>query len=191
MKVSKMIIIAGLVLLILALFSYFIPILVSNAKPSSTSASILISGENVTVDVPVVLDENGKVLEMFGKPGIKGTASANIIDTEYGKALRITGSGAIEISMNQKGDLLLFNQEANEKFVNGFTLSTSNVTSYGQSSGSFDVWVYSEENGTALSFSVKRDNGWGREISIGTKGEEKLIKGWQVINLPARSLWYD
>lgn len=144
----------------------------------------------MTLYSPVLLDKNGNVFEMFEKPEIIGNATSSVIDAEHGKALEISGSGAIEINMKQKGELLI-GQEANDKFVDEFTISTSNATNYGTIQNPVEVWVYSEEADTVFSFSVKRDNGRGREMRIQTLNEEKLRKGWQPVKLSVSSLMYD
>jgi hypothetical protein len=193
MRRSKVIIGIGTILILLVIFFYFIPLFISNAQPSSTTASILISfgTGKVTLYFPVLLGENGKVLEMFEKPEITGGATSSMIDTEYGKVLKITGTGEIEVNMKQKGEILLFNQQANEKFVNDFMISTSNATNYGIVQGPIEAWVYSEEEGTLFSFSIDRDNGWGRDMRIRNQEEEKLKKGWQLVRLSVTSRMYD
>ncbi|NOR47119.1 MAG: hypothetical protein GQ533_03605 [Methanosarcinaceae archaeon] len=60
---------------------------------TSTGISIESSAENITIYVPVLLDENKTVLKMYETPQITGNVSTAIIDTEYGKALMISRSG--------------------------------------------------------------------------------------------------
>ncbi len=60
---------------------------------TSTSISIESSTENITIYVPVLLDENKTVLKMYENPQITGNVTTAVIDTEYGKALMISGSG--------------------------------------------------------------------------------------------------
>jgi len=60
---------------------------------TSTGISIESSAENITVYVPVLLDENKTVLKMYETPEITGNVSTAIIDTEYGKALMISKTG--------------------------------------------------------------------------------------------------
>jgi hypothetical protein len=154
------------------------------AKYAYTDVSIDISSAdgNTIVLVPVIL-ENGTVMEMYGNPSISGNAVSEIIDNDHGKAYQIKGSGPIEIKLKQNGEWIAPDPEANEKFFNGFTLSTSNVTRFGERHDPIDAWIYSEEDGVMFSISIKRNSGWGREVSINTEGKEKLIRGWQVIRL--------
>jgi hypothetical protein len=182
---------AGIVLTFIILFFSSLMFL-SVAKYATTDVSIDISSVdgNVTVLVPTLL-ENGNVMEMYGSPTISGSAETEIIDTDHGKAFKIGGSGSIEIKLNQTDGTLATNPDANEKFVNGFTLSTSNASRYGEINGPVDAWVYSEEDGTMFSLAIKRDNGWGRDMRIRTLNEEKLRKGWQSVKLSVGSLMYD
>ncbi len=125
----------------------------SNAQNSSTQVFINITpgSEKITLYIPVLLDETGKVLEMYENPAITGNATTAVVDTDHGKALKISGTGTIEIQMNQTDGMLATNSEANEKFVNGFTLSTSNAIRYGDIHGPVDAWVYSkDDNGEKL-----------------------------------------
>ncbi len=119
-----------------------------NAQNASTHVLINITSgsEKITLYIPVLLDETGKALEMYQKPAITGNATTAVVDTDYGKALKISGTGTIKIQMNQTDGMLATNSEANEKFVNGFTLSTSNATRYGNIHDPVDAWVYSEDN---------------------------------------------
>ena len=64
-------------------------------EDASTSTSIHIesSTENITIHVPVLLDENKNVLKMYETPQITGNVTNAVIDTEYGKAFMISRSG--------------------------------------------------------------------------------------------------
>lgn len=164
----------------------------SVAKYATTDVSIDISSGDgeITVYVPVLL-ENGTIMEMYRNPAILGNATTEVIDTDHGKAFKISGSGSTRINLKTTGGLLATNPQANEKFINGFKLSTSNATNYGNGTGLMDAWVYSEEDGTGFKLSITRDNGWGRQITINTKQEVKLTRGWQEVSLSAGSMWYD
>jgi len=171
---------AGIVLtLILLLFSTLL--FLEGEKYPTTDVSIDISSTdgNTTVLIPVIL-ENGIVMEMYGKPAISGNAVTEIIDTDHGKAFKISGSGPIEIKMKQTGGWLARDPEANEKF-NGFTLSTCNVTGFLGIHNPIDAWIYSEEDGTMFSLSIQRSDGMGRYKLITTQRKEKLIAGWQEV----------
>ncbi len=182
----------GILLLLLVLALDFVPALVGNAKPASTSMSLHISsdGGKITVYVPVLLDENGNIPDMFERPKITGSATSTIIDTDRGKVLKILGAGVIDINMKQPSNMLIHDPQANEKFMNGFTLSTSNATRYG-SIQQADTWVYSEEEGTVLRLSIRRDSGWGKEMHITTGQDVVLTRGWQGVGLSVTNLLYE
>jgi len=182
---------AGIVITLIVLFILTL-LFLSVAKYATTEVSINISpdGGNTTVLLPILL-EDGNVMEMYGKPAISGKALTEIIYTDHGKVIKITGSGSLTINMKQTGGIMVTDPEADKKFINGFTLSTANATNYGDIRGQVDVWVYSEEDGTMLSLSISRDNGWGRNMRISTEQEVKLIRGWQAVKLSVGSLMYD
>jgi hypothetical protein len=64
-------------------------------QDASTSESIYLEpgAEKITIYVPVLLDKNKNVSKMYETPAIEGNVTTTIIDTEYGKALKISGSG--------------------------------------------------------------------------------------------------
>ncbi|MFA4957296.1 MAG: hypothetical protein WC556_10045 [Candidatus Methanoperedens sp.] len=180
----------GLVLLLLILLSQ-VYLFFNSAEYPTTEVSIdILSGDgNITVFIPVLL-ENGTVMRLYEKPTILGTATTELINTDYGKVFKISGSGSILINLKQTGTVMATSEEEDEKFVNGFTLSTSNATNYFKNSGSHvAAWVYSEEDGTNLKLSIIRDNGWGKQILI--KTEQNVKRGWQEVGLAISNLWYD
>jgi hypothetical protein len=67
---------------------------------TSTSIHIESSAENITIYVPVLLDENKTILKMYETPEITGNVTTAVIDTEYGKALKISGSGSGDYLFN-------------------------------------------------------------------------------------------
>jgi hypothetical protein len=172
---------AGIVMtLIVLVFSALMFLSVAKYSTNDVSMGISSGDGNITVFVPVLL-ENGNVMEMYGKPGISGSATTEIIDTDYGKAFKISGSGSIKINMEQTGG-----------FGTTDSLSTSNTSRHGEiNSPMEDAWVYSGENGTLFRLSIIRDNGWGKKMTLNTEQEVKLTRGWHVISFSVRSLMYD
>ncbi len=69
--------------------------MVETGPDASTSESIYLEPgtEKITIYVPVLLDKNKNVLKMYETPTIEGNLTTTIIGTEYGKALKISGSG--------------------------------------------------------------------------------------------------
>lgn len=181
--------------IVLALIVLFIPTLMflSATKYAVTEVSIDVSSGNgnVTLYVPVLLDKSGKVMELYKKPSLSGSAVTEIISTDHGPALKISGSGTIGINIHQTDGVLATDPQANDDFINGFTLSMRNATRPGELMDHMEAWVYSENEGATLSLSISRDNGWGRYISIHTESPVKLTRGWQEVKLSGGSLWYD
>ena len=90
---------AGMFFILVMVFwpNSFLSLLVFFGPQQESSTSALISldsrAENYTIYIPVLLDENKKVLKMYENPIITGTATTSLIDTEHGKALKIIRSG--------------------------------------------------------------------------------------------------
>jgi len=183
-------IVIGIVfLLILLLSQVFLFFNSANYPTTEVSIDILSGDGKITVFIPVLL-EKGTLMGLYEKPSILGNATTEIINTDYGKVFKISGSGSILINLKQTGTVMATSEEEDEKFVNGFTLSTSNATNYFKNSGSHvAAWVYSEEDGTQLKLSIIRDNGWGKQIII--KTEQEVKRGWQEVGLAISNLWYD
>jgi hypothetical protein len=114
--------------------------MVENWEPgyASTSASIYIesSAENITIYVPVLLDEKKNVLKMYDTPAITGNVTTSIVDTEHGKALKISKSGQLniyegknEIDFQEQHGKLNGDKLTSDEFFRRFTISMSNYTS--------------------------------------------------------------
>ncbi len=184
--------ISGIVLTLIAMFIFSFPLLSAVQYPGTANSIHISTGdEKITVYVPVLLDENGKLLEMYGEPEISGIATTAIIETNHGKALKISGSGVIDISMRQTYPKLKTGDT--EKFMNGFTISTSNNTQLGEvgRDQTVDMWVYSENDIPEFIFFINRDSGMGRSLTLQTEQPLKLIRGWQVVKLSGAAVMYD
>ncbi len=168
---------------------------------ASTSASIdwESSAENITIYVPVLLDENKTVLKMYDTPVITGNVKTAIVDTEHGKALKISRSGlGIKIDMNEDHG----KQISDDEFFSGFTISMSNytypkhfTTMFSESPTEIDAWVYSDSEIEKVSFSFDLDPRTGIYsgiiLDISTQGWVHLRKGWQVVNLSLGRIAWD
>ena len=176
---------AGIVLtFIILFFSTVLFLEFENYATTDVSIDMSLTDVNTTVLIPIIL-ENGSVMEMYWKPAISGSATAEIIDTDHGKAFKISGSGPIKIQMKQNGGWLAKDPKANEKF-DGFTLSTSNVTGFAGRDDPINAWIYSEEDGIMLKISIQRNDGRGRYMQLTTQRMEKLAAGWQEVKF---SVW--
>ncbi|MDI6885637.1 MAG: hypothetical protein QMD22_04685 [archaeon] len=176
----------------ISLFYFFGP-----QQEASTSASIYIESiaEKITIYVPVLRDENGNVMKMYEIPAITGNnVTTAIIDTEHGKALKISGSGLIEIRMQEKHGKFKEDRQTSDEFFRGFTISMSNYTSL-EPYSEIDVRVYSDSEVEKFSLDFHRDPGNRvdrRVLSIRTYGGcAHLRKGWQVVKLSAGIMCWD
>lgn len=176
----------GLVMLVLLFMTVMF---ISIADYASTSASIRMSsgtGET-TLYVPVLLDD-GELLEMYEHPTVNGDAATAIIDTPYGKALRITGSGDVEIQMQQSLGIQRGKQPY-EAF-GGFSLSMGNYT-VGENDRMTDIRIYTDGEVDDIGIYFSLDTGWGQILKIATEKDIDPVEGWQVVRLDVSVLCYD
>jgi len=155
---------------------------------SSSSASIYISsGHEISLIVPLVLDENGNILKMYENPIITGNLTTSIVNTEYGKALKIIGTGG-EIKMTQDDGI----QENESSFLDGFTLTMSNNTVVDLNSPfSYQANIYSGYIVQDFRLFYSRSGGQSGKIIFVRTGNpiraseisSRLGKGWLSINL--------
>ena len=173
----------------MVLFLFLTVMFISIADYASASTSIRMSSgtDETTLNVPVLLDDGG-VLEMYEHPTINGDAATAIIDTQYGKALRITGSGDIEIHMQQSHGIQRGKQP--EEAFGGFSLSMGNYT-VGGNDRMTDIWIYTDGEVDDLGISFCMDTGWGQIQQIATEKDIDLGEGWQVARLVVSVLCYD
>lgn len=171
---------------------------------SSSTASIFVlsDSEKITLYVPIMLDEKGETPKMYENPTIIGNLTTSIIITEYGKALKICGSGG-EIKMKQDNGNL-GSIENDYRFVEGLTISMSNSTPPGEKMiFEVDAWVYSEKDVKDFILFFSRSGGYhGKTLFIrtgshwrdsrpGEKDSQRLTKGWQLVKLFGNGIWVD
>jgi len=168
---------------------------------SSSTASIFVSSdsERITLYVPVMFDEKGEISKMYENPIITGNLTTSIINTDYGNALKINGSGG-EIKMKQDNGNL-GSIENDYRFVEGLKVSMSNSTPPGEKFDfDVDAWVYSETEIKNFSLFFSRSGGYhGKTLFIRTgshwtRGEndsQSLTKGWQLVKLFGNGIWVD
>lgn len=83
----------GSVLGLIPFMSLFLFFGAQQDATTSLSIQFIPLEENMTIYVPVFLDEKRNIMKMYLNPTIKGDVTTAIIDTEYGKAFKISGSG--------------------------------------------------------------------------------------------------
>lgn len=178
-----------------------------------TSASIDWESEteNITIYVPVLLDENKSVLKMYDKPEINGNITIAIIDTEHGKALKIikSGLGNNDVNINESHEKLKADEQTFDEFFKQFTISMSNYESpehfiqmpISESDPEIEAWVYSESDIEKFSIHFTIDPktslyesgsfSSGIALDIGPQRWIHLRKGWQAVNLSLRKMVWD
>lgn len=176
---------------------------VERLHSSSTAAIFVLSeSERITLYVPIMFDEKGETSKMYENPIITGNLTISLINTEYGKALKISGSGG-EIKMIQDNGNL-GNIENDYRFVEGLKVSMSNSTPPGDKFDfEIDAWVYSETEVKNFSLFFSRSGGYhGKTLFIqtgshwrdsrpGEKDSQTLTKGWQLVKLYGNGFWID
>ena len=170
----------------------FSAMFITSQQEATSSSSIYIesSAENVTIYVPVLLDENKNALKMYETPEITGNMTTAVINTEYGKALMISNiyAGNNEINMKETHGIKEDTQEIDE-FLKGFTISMSNYTPPESQYYQLPVvesWVYSDSEVEKVRFDFNLDPENridDRVLSIRTDTGLHLKKGWQVVNI--------
>ncbi|MFZ3385165.1 MAG: hypothetical protein WA144_14700 [Candidatus Methanoperedens sp.] len=200
MKDRKLVIIIYSFLFLMIISALFFYIILPSTV--SYSGSIYVkSNSETTIYIPVLLDEKGNTLKMYDSPKISGDAKTAIIDTEHGKALKISGSGIIGIKLTEKNIILEEGgQEIKKKLLDRVTISMSDLnrssffndyakdTYYTESIGG---WVYSDSDNTAFTFSFNLYRGWDQLLSINTGGNPAVLplidlsKGWQTVKFEA------
>lgn len=182
-----------------------------------TSASIYLesSPENVTIYVPVLLDENKNVLKMYDTPENIGNVTTAIVDTEYGKALKISKSGQLRIYkeiifQDQHVKLKVDGQtpeQTSDEFFSRFTISMSNYKAPEHfinmpTDSNIAAWVYSDSEVEKVRFSFFLDprtalyesefSNSGTALDINPQDWwVHLRKGWQVVNLSRGQIAWD
>lgn len=175
--------------LVIPLLLFMTVMSISIADYASASTSIYMSsgtGET-TLYAPVLLDD-GEVLEMYEHPTVNGDAATSIIDTPYGKALRITGSGDVEIHMRQS--LGIQRGKLPDEAFGGFSLSMGNYT-VGENDRMTDIRIYTYGEVDDLGIYFSLDTGWGQIQEISTEKHIDPGEGWQVVRLVLSVLCYD
>ncbi len=122
---------------------------------------------------------------MYESPTITGSAIITVIDINYGPALKIKGnSKEIEIDTIQKHGIQQ-GYETNEKFIEGFSISISNLSLYDNVTYplAVDVWVFSDNEIKDCSIRYNIDTGREIKLSMFTEYDLGLRQEWQKVRL--------
>lgn len=192
----------GIGIAVFMLFSYAYVLFTSGGEYAVTASGVGIDTDNktATVYVPVFVDGKGAVLDVYDGSEIFGNATYEIVDTEYGKAMKVTATGNILIFTKHPDGAKRSNREVN-RYLKDFGLSMSDFKPFEDDATTIPpvkimpktgVWVYSDSEIKSLSLMLGRDSGVGISYSMGFPYYDRsnnmmvpmnLTRGWQRIEL--------
>lgn len=192
----------GIGIAVFMLFSYAYVLFTSGGEYAITSSGITIDTDNktATVYVPVFVDSRGEVLDIYDDTEIFGNARYEILDTEYGKAMKVTGKGNILILTKHPDGAKRSNSAAN-LYLKSFGLSMSDFKPLEDDATEIPpvkimpetgAWVYSDSDIKFLGLMLGRDSGVGisysmrfpyYDRSINMMAPANLTSGWHRIEL--------
>lgn len=192
----------GIGIAVFMLFSYAYVLFTTGGEYAITVSGVGIDTDNktATVYVPVFVDSKGAVLDVYGGSEIFGNATYEMVDTEYGKAMKVTATGNILIFTKHPDSAKRSNREVN-RYLKDFGLSMSDFKPYEDDATSIPpvkimpkagIWVYSDSEIKSLSLMLGRDSGVGISYSMGFPYYDRsnnmmvpmnLTHGWQRIEL--------
>lgn len=192
----------GIGIAVFMLFSYAYVLFTTGGEYAITASGVGIDTDNktATVYVPVFVDSKGAVLDVYDDTKIFGNATYEIIDTEYGKAMKITATGNILIFTKHPDGAKRSNREVN-RYLKDFGLSMSDFKPFEDDATEIPpvkimpkagIWVYSDSEIKSLSLMLGRDSGVGISYSMGFPYYDRsknmmvpmnLTRGWQRIEL--------
>jgi hypothetical protein len=192
----------GIGIAVFMLFSYAYVLFTSGGEYAITASGVSIDTDNktATVYVPVFIDSKGAALDVYDGSEIFGNATYEIVDTEYGKAMKVTATGNILIFTKHPDGAKRSNREVN-RYLKDFGLSMSDFKPFEDDATSIPpvkimpkagIWVYSDSEIKSLSLMLGRDSGVGISYSMGFPYYDRskdmmvpmnLTRGWQRIEL--------
>ncbi|GEM_PF-2658262 len=192
----------GIGIAVFMLFSYAYVLFTSGGEYAITASGVSIDTDNKTaaVYVPVFIDSNGAVLDIYDDTEIFGNATYEIIDTEYGKAMKVTGKGNILI-FTKHPDGAKRSNSAVSQYLKDFGLSMSDFKPFDGDVTAIPpvkimpktgIWVYSDSEIKFLGLMLGRDSGVGISYNMGFPYYDRskdmmvpanLTRGWQRIEL--------
>lgn len=192
----------GIGIAVFMLFSYAYVLFTNGGEYAITSSGITIDTDNKTamVYVPVFVDSRGEVLDIYHDTEIFGNATYEILDTEYGKAMKVTGKGNILIFTKHPDGAKRSNSAAN-LYLKSFGLSMSDFKPLEDDATEIPpvkimpetgAWVYSDSEIKSLSLMLERDSGVGISYSMRFPYYDRsknmmvpanLTEGWHRIEL--------
>lgn len=192
----------GIGIAVFMLFSYAYVLFTTGGEYAITASGVGIDTDNktATVYVPVFVDSKGVVLDVYDDTKIFGNATYEIVDTDYGKAMKVTATGNVLIFTKHPDGAKRSNSAVN-LYLKDFGLSMSDFKPFEDDATTIPpvkimpktgIWVYSDSEIKSLSLMLGRDSGVGISYSMGfpyydrsknTMVPENLTRGWQRIEL--------
>lgn len=192
----------GIGIAVFMLFSYAYVLFTSGGEYAVTVSGVSIDTDNktATVYVPVFVDSKGAVLDFYDGSEIFGNATYEIIDTEYGKAMKVTGNGNILIFTKHPNGAKRSSSAVN-RYLRDFGLSMSDFVPLEGDATEIppvkimtktSVWVYSDSEIKSLNLMLGRDSGVGISYNMGfpyyDRSKDMMVPanltwGWQRIEL--------
>ncbi len=192
----------GLGIAVFMLFSYAYVLFTGGGESAMTVSGVSIDTDNKTaiVYVPVFIDSKGEALDVYKVSKIFGNATYEIVDTDYGKAMRVTGNGNILVFTKHPDGAKRSNSEVN-RYLKGFGLGMSDFIPFEGDATEIppvkimpktSVWIYSDSDVKFLGLMLGRDSGVGISYSMDFPYYDRsknmmvpanLTGGWQRIEL--------
>lgn len=165
-----------------------------------SGVSIDTDNKTATVYVPVFVDSKGAVLDVYGGSEIFGNATYKIVDTEYGKAMKVTATGNVLIFTTHPDGAKRSNSKVN-RYLKDFSLGISDFKPFDDDVTTIPpvkivpktgVWIYSDSEIKILNLMLIRDSGMGISYSLRFPYYDmsknmmvpmNLTRGWQRIGL--------
>ena len=131
-----------------------------NLKPSNSS--------NYEIIVPVLIEETGDISTSMLNLSVSGNGQFEIINTQYGKGLKITGIGKISI---------------NQKSTNDITIAWFSMISNETGGGNAKYWIFFNSSETnSISIYIHGEVVFGQKTYLSYISENINTTGWQEIN---------
>lgn len=192
----------GIGIAVFMLFSYAYVLFTTGGEYAITASGVGIDTDNKTaiIYVPVFVDSKGAVLDVYGGSEIFGNATYEIVDTEYGKAMKVTATGNILIFTKHPDGAKRSSREVN-RYLKDFGLSMSDFKPFEDDATAIapvkimpktGAWVYSDSEIKSLSLMLGRDSGVGISYMMSFPYYDRskdmmvpmnLTRGWQRIEL--------
>lgn len=192
----------GLGIAVFMLFSYAYVLFTGGGESAMTVSGVSIDTDNKTaiVYVPVFIDGKGAALDVYKESKIFGNATYEIVDTDYGKAMKVTGNGNILVFTKHPDGAKRSNSEVN-RYLRDFGLGMSDFMPFGGDATQIPpvkimpktgAWIYSDSEVKFLGLMLGRDSGVGISYSMDFPYYDRsknmmvpanLTRGWQRIEL--------